>query len=161
MTIYIGIDPGTKCGWAALDDRGERISSGTWDLSLRRHEGGGMRFMRLYRDCGELLHCFDGKQVMVGYEEVRRHRGTDAAHIYGGIVAMVTKLCEEYPIPYVGIPVGTVKKHATGKGNADKIAMVEAAQGRWGDDGYTEDEADALWIASALRYGYGPAEEAE
>jgi len=45
-----------------------------------------------------------------------------------------------------------VKRHATGRGNADKAAMVAAAVARWGGEP-TEDEADALWIADAWRAG--------
>jgi Holliday junction resolvasome RuvABC endonuclease subunit len=47
-----------------------------------------------------------------------------------------------------------VKAHATGKGNASKDAMVLAAATRWGVTA-TEDEADALWIADALRREVG------
>ena len=46
-------------------------------------------------------------------------------------------------MPYQGVPVGTIKKHATGQGNAGKAAMVAAMQAK----GYpvTDDnEADAL-----------------
>jgi Holliday junction resolvasome RuvABC endonuclease subunit len=39
--------------------------------------------------------------------------------------------------------VGTIKKHATGKGNADKVAMVEAMQLR-GHPVTDDNEADAL-----------------
>lgn len=149
---FIGIDPGTQCGWAVLSAGGERIASGNWNLAPRRHEGGGMRFVRLERYLAELLDTY-GEQAQVGYEEVRRHLGTDAAHIYGGIVATLTRVCEARSVPYMGVPVGTVKKRATGKGNAVKVAMMEAAQARWGWPVATDNEADALWIAEVLREG--------
>lgn len=44
----LGIDPGTSCGWAILDDGG-RVASGVWDLSPKRFEGGGMRYIRFER----------------------------------------------------------------------------------------------------------------
>lgn len=151
MTTYLGVDPGTHCGWAVLDGGGERIASGTWDCSVRRGEGAGFRFVRFERVLRELLEAYPG--AAVGYEEVRRHMGVDAAHVYGGIRAHLQRLCEERGVPYCPIPVGTVKKLATGKGNADKDAMVAAAHRQWsvlpGDD----NEADALWIAEALRKG--------
>ena len=31
--------------------------------------------------------------------------------------------------PYEGVPVGTIKKHATGKGNSGKSKMIAAATG--------------------------------
>lgn len=51
--------------------------------------------------------------------------------------------CEHHDIPYSGVPVGTIKRHATGKGNAGKdqvIAAMRALGHRPGDD----NEADAL-----------------
>lgn len=147
----IGIDPGSKCGWCIID--GDAIQSGTWDLSSKRHEGGGMRYVRLARYLSEL---FDSSHaVAVYYEEVRRHLGTDAAHIYGGIVAMIAAECERRKIPYGGIPVGTVKKRATGKGNADKEKMLAAANLNWPGCCITDDnEADARWIAVCGKEGF-------
>ena len=82
----------------------------------------------------------------VYFEEVRRHLGTDAAHIYGGLLGVVTAWCEEHEIPYQGVPVGEIKKHATGKGNADKGAMIAAAKARGHQPG-DDNEADAIAIA--------------
>ena len=149
MTL-IGIDPGTACGWAILDSSGGRIASGTWDLRPRRHEGGGMRYLRVRQYVEALLSTPVGVRALA-YEEVRRHAGTDAAHVYGGIVAMIAAVCEERKVPYMAIPVGTVKRHATGKGNAPKEMMVSAASEHWACEPCDDNEADALWIASALR----------
>jgi Holliday junction resolvasome RuvABC endonuclease subunit len=74
---------------------------------------------------------------------VRRHAGVDAGHVYGGFLGQLTAWCEHRAIPYQGVPVGTLKKHVTGKGNADKAAMIAAMQEkrfRPVDD----NEADAL-----------------
>ena len=145
----IGIDPGTACGWAVYEGRSV-VASGTWDLSSRRFEGGGMRFVRFRKLFSELLWV-GGPADLVAYEEVRRHLGVDAAHVYGGITSHLQQICEEARVPYTAIPVATVKKLATGKGNADKLAMIAAANQKWAlqlgpkDD----DEADARWIAQA------------
>jgi Holliday junction resolvasome RuvABC endonuclease subunit len=42
--------------------------------------------------------------------------------------------------------VGTIKKHATGSGNAKKPAMVEAARLRWSVDVTDHNHADALCV---------------
>ena len=34
------------------------------------------------------------------FEEVRRHLGVDAAHVYGGLLATLTAWCEHHQIPY-------------------------------------------------------------
>lgn len=147
MKYYIGIDPGTQCGWAVLDENGNRLASGTWDLSSRRHEGGGMRYVRLQSHLRELFDAYH--PAVVFYEEVRRHLGTDAAHVYGGIVSHIAAFCEGRTTPYSGIPVGTVKKYATGKGNAQKDAMIAATVARWPDWRGDDNEADAIWVALA------------
>lgn len=147
--VYVvGIDPGTSCGWAVRYPDGA-YCSGTWDLRARRHEGGGMRFLRFTKYFAELLDGLRyGDGIIVGYEEVRRHMGVDAAHVYGGIIGALSARCEELQIPYSGYPVGTVKKLATGKGNASKDAMVEAAVDKWpGYEWSGYDEVDARWIA--------------
>jgi Holliday junction resolvasome RuvABC endonuclease subunit len=97
----------------------------------------------------------------IAYEEVRRHLGTDAAHVYGGLLATLTAWCDEAKLPYIGVPVATIKRCATGKGNADKDAMLAAAQTRWpAADIRTHDEADAAWCAAyaAERWGANHAE---
>lgn len=156
MSLYIGIDPGTSCGWAVLDQNGNRIASGTWNLQPRKSDGAGMRYVRFEQNFKELLNAYDG---LVAYELVAAHKGTDAAHIYGGIVASITRLCEEAGRDYCGVPVGTIKKIATGKGNASKNAMLDPAIERWGwpnergVEAMTDDEVDALWCAEAARGG--------
>lgn len=147
----IGIDPGTNCGWAVLNAEGGRLASGVWDLKSKRHEGGGMRYVRMRRYLNALLEAFDVEAVL--YEEVRSHKGSDAAQVYGGIIAMLAAVCEERPTPYAAIPVGTVKKVATGKSNASKAAMINAAKSRWPGAGDDDNECDALWIAETWRQG--------
>jgi len=134
----LAIDPGTHCGYALSP-----FESGVWDLSPRRYEGGGMRFVKLRN---YLIKACEGVDMVV-FEEVRGHKGTDAAHVYGGIVAIITEHCELKGIPYSGVPVGTIKKYATGKGNVNKEAMIKAAKERWPDIDLVDDnQADALHL---------------
>jgi hypothetical protein len=79
----------------------------------------------------------------VYFEEVRRHAGVDAAHVYGGLMATLTTWCEHHNIAYQGVPVGTIKKHATGKGNAGKGEVI-AAMRLLGHPVTDDNEADAL-----------------
>lgn len=150
MGTVVGIDPGLHCGYAVIDeDTGDRIDSGVWELKTT-DDGLGMIGLRLRRHLLELLGT--GKVVALAYEDVARHAGTKAAHKYGGIIQVVTMTCDSCGMhAYTGIPVGTIKKTATGKGNASKGAMVDAAMRRFGIVLPGEDEADALWIAETLR----------
>mgnify|MGYP001110525960 CR=1 FL=1 len=142
---YAAFDLGTTTGWAACFDG--MVRSGTWSFQPQRFEGGGMRFLRFRRNISELLLGCVQPEMVVFFEEVRRHAGTTAAHVYGGFMAELTAFCDGHSIPYSGIPVGTIKKHATGKGNANKQAMIDAAKERWPDVVLEDDNhADALWI---------------
>ena len=84
---------------------------------------------------------------IISLEEVRRHLGVDAAHAYGGYLAHVSSYCAEAGIPHTGVPVGTIKRHATGKGNASKSDMIEAAKRLYPDQMIEDDnQADALCL---------------
>ena len=103
-----------------------------------------MRFLRFRRFLNE-LRSMAGDIHQVYFEEVRRHAGTTAAHIYGGFMGTLTEWCEAADIPYQGVPVGTIKKHATGLGNASKNDMITAARAR-GHNPADDNQADALAI---------------
>lgn len=142
MTATIlALDLGTTTGWA-LRDRTGRITSGSQSFKPQRFEGGGMRYLRFGRWISEIQTSVSELQFLY-FEEVRRHVSTDAAHVYGGFLATLTAWCEHHGIPYQGVPVGTIKKHATGKGNASKDEMMAAVRAR-GHVPADDDEADAL-----------------
>ena len=144
-TTILAVDPGTKSGWCLRKPSG-RVLSGVWNLKGGRFEGGGMRYVRFRRLLEEIMASAEVSQVV--FEEVRRHMGVDAAHVYGGLIAEITELCEQHKIPYEGIPVGTIKKYATGKGNASKKMMLDAAYSKWPDVEIKDDnQADAMWLA--------------
>jgi Holliday junction resolvasome RuvABC endonuclease subunit len=91
------------------------------------------------------LHVKAGPLTRVVFEEVRAHKGTAAAHTYGAFLGQLTAWCELHQVPYQGVPVATIKKHATGKGNAGKEEMIAAARAR-GYSPIDDNEADALAI---------------
>ena len=156
-TTILALDLGTTSGWA-LRDRTGRITSGSQSFKPQRFEGGGMRYLRFKRWLTEVKQSADGLDA-VYFEEVRRHAGVDAAHAYGGFMGQLTAWCEHHGIPYQGVPVGTIKKHATGKGNASKDEMMAAMRAR----GYlpTDDnEADALALLHWAIQQHDAAQEA-
>ncbi len=141
QNTILALDLGTTTGWALMTRDGS-ITSGTESFKPHRFEGGGMRFLRFKRWLTEIKQTSDSINA-VYFEEVRRHLGVDAAHAYGGFIAHLTAWCEHHQIPYQGVPVGTIKKHATGKGNASKDEMIAAAKAR-GHLPADDNEADAL-----------------
>ena len=139
----MALDLGTTTGFALKTADGA-IASGTVSFRPSRYDGGGMRYVR-FRAWLEGLVADAGPIGALHFEEVRRHVGTDAAHLYGGFLATLTAWCEQRGIAYQGVPVGTIKRHITGKGNADKAAVIAAIRAR-GFNPVDDNEADALAI---------------
>jgi hypothetical protein len=139
----LALDLGTTTGWA-LRLAGGMVHSGTVSFRSSRFDGGGMRFLRFRGWLDRVLADAGGIDVIY-FEEVRRHLGTDAAHLYGGFLATLGAWCEERGIAYEGVPVGSIKRHATGKGNADKQAVIEAVRAR-GFHPEDDNEADAIAV---------------
>jgi len=139
----LALDLGTATGWAISD--GAHVTSGTMDFKNGRFEGGGMRYLKFKNWLAE-IHANGGRLQLVMFEEVRRHIGVDAAHAYGGFMAHLTAWCEAESVPYQGVPVGTIKKHATGKGNAGKGEVITAMirKGHVALNSDADNEADAL-----------------
>ena len=139
----LALDLGTTTGWALRSADG-LITSGTVSFRPSRYDGGGIRYLR-FRGWLEQLAADAGMIGAIHFEEVRRHAGTDAAHVYGGLLATLTAWAEADGIAYQGVPVGTIKGFATGKGNANKQAMMAATQAR-GFSPEDDNEADAIAI---------------
>jgi hypothetical protein len=139
----LALDLGTTTGWALRAPDG-LITSGTVSFRPSRYEGGGIRYLRFANWLTE-LDQLSGPIAAIWYEEVRRHAGTDAAHVYGGLMATLTAWAELRGVPYQGVAVGTIKRHATGQGNTGKPAMIAAARAR-GFSPADDNEADAIAI---------------
>ncbi|WP_317849396.1 hypothetical protein [Tateyamaria pelophila] len=139
----LALDLGTTTGWAIRGFDG-LITSGTVSFKPSRYDGGGMRYLRFTNWLTE-IDRLSGPIGAIYFEEVRRHAGTDAAHVFGGLLAVLTSWGELRGVPYQGVPVGTIKKFLTGQGNANKQAMVDAARKR-GFSPVDDNEADAIAI---------------
>ena len=138
----LALDLGTTTGWALR--LGSETHSGTVSFRPSRYDGGGMRYVR-FRNWLDRLAADAGGVSAIHYEEIRRHVGTDAAHVFGGLLATLTAWCEERRLPYQGVPVGTWKRHACGKGNASKDDVIAAIRER-GFKPADDNEADAIAI---------------
>ena len=83
-------------------------------------------------------------------------RGDHAARVIRPALARgYIVVCDRFmdsSIAYQGVPVGTIKRYATGKGNADKAAMVAAMRARGfapADDNEANALALLLWATDA------------
>ena len=140
--VVLALDLGQTTGWA-LRANG-LIHSGSHGFKPGRFEGGGMSMLRFARWLTE-LHDQSGPIARVYFEEVRAHKGTAAAHTYGAFLGQLSAWCEANGVAYLGVPVATIKKHATGKGNAGKDLVIAAMRAK-GYQPSDDNEADALAI---------------
>src|SRR5262249_51664376 len=141
--VVLALDLGTTTGWAMAPPDGV-VASGTVSFRPSRYDGGGMRYLR-FRAWLDGIAEDTPAIATIHFEEGRGHLSTDAAHVHGGLLAMLTAWCEERSIAYQGVPVGTIKRHITGKGNVNKAVVIEAIRAR----GYSptdDNEADAIAI---------------
>lgn len=172
----LGLDLGTSCGYSyCFLRKGEtsppRIYAGQLDLSAGPYDSGAIRFVRLRQF---LAHI---KPDLVAFEDVRYTppntgfqsvgavlaRAATACEWFGALKATMATWCEENGIPSTGIPIGTIKKRATGKGNASKADIIGACNKEFGFDfevdGYdssgVDNIADAVYVCSLLVEQYG------
>lgn len=151
----LAIDIGTQLGWA-LGACDGTVKGGSESFSPAKHGGHGPRwlaFRQFLADTGRAA----GEIHAVYFEDVKRHEGVLAAHAYGGFLAMLQAWCAANRIPMHPVGVGAIKKHWTGKGNANKALMVESAKAR-GFRPVDDNHADALAILSYARAEEGKPE---
>ena len=143
----LALDLGQNTGWALRDGRG-LITSGTQQFKPGRFEGGGMPLLRFVSWLDALSRAA-GPLGGVFFEEVRAHKGTAAAHAYGAFLGHLSAWCESNGVPYQGIPVATIKRAATGRGNAGKDEVIRAMRSL-GFDPRDDNEADALALLQCV-----------
>lgn len=146
----LAIDPATKTGWAFSDG-----PCGVWDLRVKRDESAGMRLIRLRSKLAEFSKA--GVDLLVF--EAARNVGPGmqgALVVQAELQGVIKTWCEDGGVAYRGYSPTEIKKHATGKGNAGKAVMVEAAKLRWPDKDICDDNvADALWLLDLATEEYG------
>lgn len=112
--MIFSLDIGTKIGY--YKEGANRAY--TYDLGK-----GDERFLKFY----EFLVEHDKKASVpikeIAFEAAAFQQG-HAIPIYHGLVAILKLYCLEWSIPLTGIPVGTIKKTFTGKGNSNKAAIM-------------------------------------
>lgn len=157
MSTVLAIDIGTKMGWALYVD-GVFMNHGMADFTpkpgtkKRPDPHPGQRFIRMWDWLSGRHTCPTPDKVV--YEQVSRHVGTRAAHVYGGFLGILQAWAAARGIPCEGIAVGTIKKYATGKGTASKAEMIEAASHIVGYIVVDDNEADAICLlATERRHG--------
>ena len=145
----LALDCGSKTGWAALI--GKRLESGVTTFTLKRGESRGMIYILFNAWLGKILHLTKPKLVVY---EMAHHRGGAPTEILIGMVTRVQEECLTRNIDYTSVHSATVKKFATGKGNASKEEMFKKAAKVFSKKIEDDNEADALFILKWAKEEY-------
>lgn len=162
----LGLDLGSRIGWSTIE-----ISGGTYrefehgfldlvegDNSSKRSQsvkkiaaaygttsrGYDARPGKLFRVVQELIAT--KKIDTIAFEDVQFHNSTAQSHLWASLRGVMWAAAGDRPIGWHAIPVGTIKKFATGRGDATKEMMMNSLLNL--DLCITDDnEADAIWVA--------------
>lgn len=134
----LALDIATKTGWKSPN------ASGVWNLKTNKGESPGMKHLRFRKLVQEIVEL-EGID-MIAYEKPSG-RFIKAVSSVSELVGILLAFCAESGLEHTGFTVSEIKKHATGKGNANKEAMIASAEVKWCDTKIIDDNhADALWI---------------
>ena len=143
MRPVVGIDPSlTATGVAWADGTTEVIKWPGRDVG---------RLVNVYRQtCDWWENAVYARQkplvVIEGYSmgSARQQSHAHGLGELGGVIRLALAHC---CVDFIDIPPACVKKYATGKGNANKDLVRDAARDRLGlPAGVTSDECDAAWL---------------
>ena len=132
----LALDIATTTGWKT------ETSSGVWKLKQKKDDSTGMKLVRLKSYLKELIAL--EKIDIVVYE---RPAGMFKSAIIteSELIGVVLLLCEELSLQYTAYSATEIKKFATGKGNAKKQDMINAAVAL-GYNPEDDNEADAIHL---------------
>lgn len=134
MTVVVGIDP-------SLSATGVAIESGAWTIATKASEEG--RLAHIYQRLNATLATTWGDGLAV-LEDLPTH--AHGAGLTGMAQGVIRLACLNTGTPYLTVPAATLKKYATGKGNATKADMRMAWFQRAGEDVRDDNQVDALWL---------------
>lgn len=144
----LAIDPSlTRTGWAgpSIDDHGVLIPPKGMDRGVQR-----LLWIR-----ERVLDAAVTAELVVlegyGFGPQRGHAAIELAEL-GGVLRVGLYMAG---VPFVDVAPASLKKFATGKGNASKAEVLVAAVKRLGYDGADDNVADALWLWTMAMTAYG------
>ncbi len=143
VKTVLALDLATKTGFA-IRNAGGFVHSGTFDARGKAKDPPGVRWSNFRRFLVDMKQA-NPDLVEIHYEHVHRHIGTDAAHCYGALQALVELFAFNHQIELHAIGVGTWKKRFTGNGAAKKDDVIAVCR-QLGFKPIDDNEADALGI---------------
>ena len=134
----LALDIASLTGWCLNNNL-----YGTWDLKTRKDESMGMKLIRFKSKLKE-IHAAESLNLIV-YERPAGKHANSIIH-QAKLIANLEEFCENLGIAYNASSASEIKKFATGKGNASKDEMIQAAKDKYGYNGNDDNEADAIHL---------------
>ena len=134
MSVVIGIDPSLTATGVAHDGQ-------AWTIATKA--GDPNRLAHIYQHLNATLAATWGDGLAV-LEDLPTH--AHGAGLTGMAQGVIRLACLNTGTPYLTVPAATLKKYATGKGNATKADMRMAWFQRAGEDIRDDNQVDALWL---------------
>ena len=144
----LAIDPATKSGWAMNTNP---VISGEWDCRIKKDESKGMKFIRMRAKLKEILK--EDRPDLIVFERPGGRFNADIMS-HASFNTVIQMFAIDHNIDYRAYSPGEIKKHATGKGNSGKPAMLAAAKEKLGYEGDNDNESDALWLLNLAESEY-------
>lgn len=138
MTTVIGIDPSMTATGLAYDD------GSTGVVTFSKATTGDQRLRHIARQVHEA--CFTQREPGRVELAVLEDLPTHGAGITGMVQGVVRLQLMSDGVPYLTVPAATLKKYATGKGNATKPDMRMELYKRTGLDVKDDNQGDAWWL---------------
>jgi hypothetical protein len=142
----LALDCGEHTGYATLIDGS--IRSGVEHWKHRTNESVGMKYLRFDAWIREIDRI--GRFDLIVYEKPHGLQGNAVESMNGYITGIHRMIAEEVgitrekPKEYQAVSPGTIKKFATGKGNAGKSEIKTWFHDKTGNYAIDDNEADAL-----------------
>ena len=146
---YIGIDPSTKTGLVVLNEDGNVLVDKEITSKIKEDP---QRFMDITDQV--IKHFYDTSDVIAieGFAYGAKGRGVSAQY---GIGWQIRAELIRQGFKYIDIPPTSLKKFATGKGNAPKDALVLPIYKKWNYEHSSNDVRDAYVLAQMARGIHG------
>lgn len=145
MKAILGLDTATHTGWCVRSATGE-LSCGVWLLDFGPGRPHTSRFWNLWEQLDWMAEHHELGYVVAEKPVVYQGR-EGAARSCMGMLAILEMWCETRRIEFREVNIVTLKKFATGRGNAKKPEMVAAAKAKWPAMRIPDDNAaDALFL---------------
>lgn len=135
----VALDPAGITGFCT------NTKSGIWDVKPKPYESTGIKFLSLKKHLKTILEK-EGIDL-IAYEKPSGQHFT-GVRSHANFEGVILEFCESNDIDYKAYTASEIKKFATGKGNAGKPLMIEAAVKKYGIAVTDDNHADALHLHS-------------